>query len=99
MILELINKIDQFSREKKLQASLKYRSSKPACVPFEEFIAVSPSEENKVYLVHKNIIFENNSICDSSYTIYVFDENGNYLKEEKDIEKSFFNSLEVVKKL
>ena len=99
MTSELINKINQVSKKEKLNASKNYRSNSNSSVPYEELVVESP--DGKIYLVHKNMIFGRSSICDSSYTVFSFDENGNLLKQEnvEELGRGFFRTMKIIKKI
>jgi hypothetical protein len=45
------------------------------------------------------MIFDRNSISDSSYTVLSFDKDGNFVKKEQDLDIDFFTNMKVVKKL
>jgi hypothetical protein len=44
------------------------------------------------------MIFERGSIADSSYDVYSFDKEGNYVRKE-DMDRTFFRNMKVLKKL
>jgi len=101
MTSEIINKIDQKSKQEKFEASKNFKSNTNTCVPYEQEIGVSPLFPEFIFLVHKNMIFDKRALCDSSYHVYRFDENGNYLNQEevKDLGLEFFRTFKVLKKL
>jgi hypothetical protein len=47
------------------------------------------------------MIFDKRALCDSSYNVYKFDKDGNYLNQEdvKDLGLEFFRTFKVLKKL
>ena len=47
------------------------------------------------------MIFERNSISDSSYDVFTFDMNGNYIKKEsvEELGHDFFRDMKVIKKV
>ena len=47
------------------------------------------------------MIFDRNSVCDSSYDVYSFDRNGNYVRKEEveELGRDFFTTMKVIKKL
>lgn len=101
MTLESINKINQKSKELKFEASRNYKSHSTSSVPYEELVVISPNFDEKIFLVHKNMIFERNSIGDSSYSVYSFDDSGKYIQKEdvSELGKEFFRTMKVIKKL
>jgi hypothetical protein len=100
MISDLINKIDRKSKEVKFKASKNYKSNgRSNPVPYEEVIVLSEMFPDNIFLVHKNLIFERNSIGDSSYEVFSFDREGNFLEQKENLGKDFFRTMKVVKKL
>jgi hypothetical protein len=101
MTSELINKINQKSKQAKFEASRNYRSNAISCMPYEEVVVLSPKYPDFIFLVHKNMIFDRNSVCDSSYDVYSFDRNGNYVRKEEveELGRDFFTTMKVIKKL
>ena len=101
MTSDLINKIDQKSKIEKFKASKNYKPHGRACVPYEELVVLSPIHPDFIFLVHKNMIFERNSVCDSSYDVYSFNKQGELVKKEdvSELGKEFFHTMKVVKKL
>ena len=81
--MDLISKITQKSKLAKFDASKNYRSNATSTMPYEELIVLNNKYPDFIFLVHKNIIFERNSITDSSYHVYSFDKQGNFVREEK----------------
>ena len=68
-------------------------------MPYEEVVVLSDMFPDNIFLVHKNLIFERNSIGDSSYDVFSFDKEGNFLEEKDGLSKEFFRTMKVVKKL
>jgi hypothetical protein len=101
MTSEIINKINQKSKQVKFEASRNFKSNTNTCVPYEEEIGMSPLFPEFIYLVHKNMIFDKRALCDSSYNVYRFDKSGNFLNQEevKDLGLEFFRTFKVLKKL
>jgi hypothetical protein len=101
MTSELINKINIKSKRAKFDASRNYRSNGISCVPYEEVVVLSEKYPDFIFLVHKNMIFDRNSVCDSSYDVYSFDRNGEYVRKEdvEEIGRDFFTTMKVIKKL
>lgn len=101
MTSELINKIDQKSKLTKFQASRDYKAHGRSCMPYEELVVMSETYPDYIFLVHKNMIFERNSICDSSYDVYSFSKYGEFVKQENvdELGKEFFRNMKVIKKL
>lgn len=99
MISDLITKIRQKSKLLKFESSRNYRSNAKSEVPYEELIVLNPEYPDFIFLVHKNMIFDRNSISDSSYTVLSFDKDGNFVRKEQDLDIDFFMNMKVVKKL
>jgi hypothetical protein len=99
MISDLITKIRQKSKLLKFESSRNYRSNAKSEVPYEELIVLNSEYPDFIFLVHKNMIFDRNSISDSSYTVLSFDKDGNFVKKEQDLDIDFFTNMKVVKKL
>lgn len=98
MTTELISKINEKSKQEKFKASRDYRSNARSCVPYKEYVVVHEEHPNKFFLVHENMIFERNSICDSSYDVWSFDEKGNLLQKEnmEELGGKFFWKTKVI---
>lgn len=94
-----IEKITRKSKNMLFESSKAYRSQGRSCVPYEEVIATHPDHPEFIFLIHKNMIFDKGSICDSSYSVFTFDLDGNYLKKEDDQTVSFFRQIKVIKKI
>jgi hypothetical protein len=89
------------SKQAKFLASRDFKKNSHTSVPFEETVVVSPKYPNSIFLVHKNMVFDRSSLCDSSYDVFSFDREGNYIKSEdvKDLGREFFRTMKVLKKL
>jgi hypothetical protein len=101
MTLDLISKITKKAGQLLFHASRAYRGNAKSSMPYEQDIVFSDLYPDKLFLVVKNMLFERNSISDSSYSVHSFDQNGDYLKVE-DIEElgnDFFRSMQVVNKI
>ena len=84
-----------------LQASRDYNAQGNSCVPYEELIIYNDKYPEFLFLIHKNMLFAKGSICDTSYNVFTFDKDGNYVKKE-DVEglgREFFRNMKVLKKL
>jgi hypothetical protein len=101
MTSALLSKIDIKSKQAKFEASRNYRGHGQSSVPYEELVVLNTAYPDFIFLVHKNMIFDRNSISDSSYEVYSFDRNGNYIRKEnlEDLGSGFFMSMKVIKKL
>jgi hypothetical protein len=96
MISNLIDKITRKSKQFLLQASRDYQAQKKSCVPYEELIVTNEKYPDYYFLVHKNMIFDKGSICDTSYNVYSFDKDGEYVKKEE-MDLDFFRTNKVIK--
>jgi hypothetical protein len=101
MTSALINKINEKSKKAKFEASRNYKGHGQSSVPYEELVVLNSTYPDFIFLVHKNMIFDRNSISDSSYDVYSFDRNGNFVRKEKleDLDSKFFMNMKVIKKL
>jgi hypothetical protein len=101
MTSEILHKINTKSKQTKFQASKDFKRNTHTIVPFEEIVVVSPKYPDSFFLVHKNMVFDKSSLCNSSYDVFSFDKEGNYKKTEdvKDLGLDFFMSMKVLKKL
>jgi hypothetical protein len=101
MTSALLNKINIKSKQAKFEASRNYKGHGKSSVPYEELVVLASSFPDFIFLVHKNMIFDRNSVADSSYEVYSFDRNGNYIRKEnlEDLGSGFFMNMKVIKKL
>jgi hypothetical protein len=101
MTSEILHKINSKSKQAKFTASRGFKKNTHTSVPVEEVIVLSPKYPNFIFLVHKNMIFDRSSLCDSSYDVLSFDKEGNFIKSEdvKDLGREFFRTMKVLKKL
>lgn len=100
MTTELIHNIDIYSKKVKMNHSLS-KNRDISYVPYEEIVVVNQTYPNKYFLIHKNIVYKNNSIHDSKYEVYGFDDDGKMIGEQdlKKLGKKFFREMKVVKRL
>lgn len=101
MTSEILHKINTKSKQAKFKASRDFKRNTHTSVPFEEVVVLSPMHPDAIFLVHKNMVFDKSSLCDSSYDVFSFDKEGNYKKTEdvKDLGREFFRTMKVLKKL
>lgn len=101
MTSEILHKINTKSKQAKFKASKSFKRNAHTSIPFEEVIVLSPKHPDTIFLVHKNMVFDKSSLCDSSYDVFSFDMEGNYKKNEdvKDLGREFFRNMKVIKKL
>lgn len=99
MTSNLIDKITKKSKNMLFEFSKAYRPQGKSCLPYEELIATHPDHPDFIFLVHKNMIFDRGSICDSSYSVFSFDKEGEYVRKEDEQPNSFFKKLQVIKKI
>jgi len=101
MTSEIIRKIDQKSKQVKFQAARNFKTNTITKVPFEQEIGTSVMFPDFLYLVHKNMIFDKRALCDSSYDVFKFDKDGNFISEEdvKELGLEFFRTFKIIKKL
>lgn len=101
MTSDLINKITAKSKQALFEASRSYKGHARSSMPYEQEIVVVDKYPDFIFLVQKNMIFERNSISDSSYDVFSFDKNGNYVRKEDvaDLGWDFFKDMKVIKRL
>lgn len=78
-------------------ASKSYRTQGRSILPYEALIA---ENDKKMYLVHKNMIFDRGTIEDSSYDVWRITDKMELIKE--DVEKlgaAFFKKLKTIKEI
>jgi len=90
-----LSKITTKSKNLKWDASRGYHPIQESSVPYAEKIVV---HEGKPYLVHENMIFTKGSIDSSSYTVYEFDEEGDFMGEvdTANLPDNFFYTIELI---
>lgn len=96
---ESLDKIVRKSKNLLWESSRAYNSQGRSCVPYEELIVSSPRYPEQYFLVHKNMIFEKGTICDSSFSVFSFDKDGNLLDKEDITDTEFFRTMQVLKKI
>lgn len=101
MTSQIFYKINQKSKRVKFEAAKDYRGNSKSTMPYEEVVVISELYPDNLFLVHKNMIFDRNSVCDSSYNVYKFDKEGNFISEEdiKELGLNFFRTMKEIKKL
>ncbi len=99
--MDLISKITQKSKLAKFEASKNYKSNAKCSMPYEQLIVLNTKYPDFIFLVHKNMIFERNSMSDTSYCVYSFDKKGNFIKEEdpNKLGFDFFRDMRIIKKI
>jgi hypothetical protein len=98
MILEMINKIIRKSKGFKFESSRAYKAKGESTVPYEEKIVLSSKYPDFIFLVHSNMIFLGDRQVDSSYDVFSFNKQGEFVRKEDVIElgKDFFKDMKVV---
>ena len=96
MTSSLIDKIETKAKNLLFEANRGYRPQGPTCVPYEQLIVTNPSYPDMYFLVNKNMLFNRGTVCDTSYTVYSFDKDGEFIKEEDEKPLSFFRDMEVI---
>lgn len=99
MTLSSIDKITAKSKNLIFEARRSYRPHGRVCVPYGEEIVSNPDHPDRLFLVHRNLLMDRGSVCDTSYTVYSFDIEGEYIGREDEKPPSFFTKSEVVKKI
>lgn len=98
MISEQLNKIEKFSKNNFFDYSRNYKFQGITSMPYEAFIGYVSSIPKTLFLIHKNMVFDRNTITDSFYEVWSFDENGNSKKiEVEQLEPNFFKDIQVIK--
>jgi hypothetical protein len=101
MTSEILYKINEKSKRAKFESSKNFKLNTHTSMLYEQEVVLCPKYPDFIFLIHKNIIFDKKSVCDSSYDVFTFDKQGNYLKTEdvKDLGHEFFRTMKVIKKL
>ena len=83
------------SKNLKWEANKAYHPTQESSVVYGEKIA---QYGDKNFVIHENMIFKGGSIADSSYSVYSFDEEGEYLGPIKlqELPDDFFYQIDVV---
>ena len=96
---ELLDKIEKKAKNFRFEVVKKYRPNSTSVMPFEEVIVFSKEYPDFLFLVHKNYIFDRNSYSDTSYEVFSFDKQGNYVRKEsvEELGSEFFKNMKVLK--
>ncbi len=97
-----LDKITHKSKHLLFEAAKKYRGQARSVVPYCERIVISDEYPDFIFLVHENMIFGGKGgLEDSSYDVYAFSKEGEYIKKEDAYElgKKFFVNMKEVKKI
>jgi len=78
MTNEALNKIIQKAKGLDFEVSRGYNQQRRSPVVYKQEICSIKGYDNGYFLIHENIILEN-TIKDSSYDIFEFDLNGNFV--------------------
>ena len=78
MTNEVLNKIIQKAKALDFEVSRNYHQQRLSPVVYKQEICKIKGYENGYFLIHENIIL-GNTIEDSSYDIFEFDLNGNFV--------------------
>jgi len=100
MTSKTLHKIEEKANEFRLKASLKYKGGED-CVPYKETIVSNDKYPDFFFLVTENMIFKANSLRDSCYEVFSFNDDGDYVKKEDvaELGKSFFKQMKEIKTL
>jgi len=98
MTLETLNKISTASKHLCFNKSRGHKHQIPMTVPYEQLIVENAAYPDRIFVVHKCMNFNAKSLDDSSYKVYSFDMEGEYIKEEK-MGATFFRDMVVLKKI
>ena len=101
MTTQVLDKIENKSRQEMFLASKNWHQQRKSEVPLKKIIVLNEAYPDNIFLVHENVIYENGSIVDSSYSVWKFDNGGTILNKE-DVEKlgrPFFSKMKPIKKI
>jgi hypothetical protein len=78
MTNQVLNKIIQKAKALDFESSRSYHPQKRSSIVYKQEICSVKGYENGIFLIHENLIL-GNTIEDSSYDVFEFDINGNYV--------------------
>jgi hypothetical protein len=83
------------SKNLKWEVNKGYHPTQDSVVPYAEKI-VQYGDKN--YVIHENMIFKGGTIADSSYSVYEFDQEGEYMGAVRvqDLPDGFFYEMDIV---
>ncbi len=90
---EAVKKIVSKAKSLKFFAQKDFSESGKALFVCGQEIATHPNFPNFVFVIDSNMIYKGNELTDSSYTVYNFDMEGNYVEklEMKDLPSDFMS--------
>lgn len=100
--MELNNILEKIVNKAKriiLNASLDYSGTRTDIVPYKTTIVINDKYKDFYFLVQENIHFFSKSISDSSYSVFSFDSQGNFVMKEDigALGEDFFYNNKVLK--
>jgi len=93
-----LSKMTNKSKNLKWEANKAYHPTQESSIVYAEKIALYG---DKIFLIHESMIFKGGSVADSAYSVYSFDENGEYLGPVKlqELPDDFFYKIDLVEKI
>lgn len=90
-----LSKMTSKSKNLKWEANKVYHPTQESSVVYAEKIA---QYGDKIYVIHESMIFKGGSVADSAYSVYSFDEDGDYLGPVRlqELPDDFFYQIDVV---
>lgn len=97
MTNEVLNKIIQKAKALDFEVSRSYHPQKLSPVVYKQEICSIKGYENGIFLIHENVIM-GSTIVDSSYDVFEFDSNGNYIGrcEINELPDDFFRNKKTI---
>jgi hypothetical protein len=78
---EVIKKIIMKAKSLKFFAQKKFSESGTSVFVCAQEVCTHPDYPKFYFVIDSNMIYKGNKMSDSSYTVYSFDEDGNYIEE------------------
>jgi|688.fasta_scaffold917188_2 hypothetical protein len=97
MTNEVLKKITQKAKAFDFEVSRNYHPQKRTPIVYQQEICSLSGYEDNFFLIHENVILES-TIKDSSYEIFEFDKNGNYIGRcnLEDLPEDFFRNKKTI---
>ena len=97
MTNETLKKITQKAKALDFEMSRNYHPQRRSGVVYKQEICSIKGYDNGIFLIHENFFLEN-TIKDSSYDVFEFDNNGNYVGkcELSDLPDDFFRNKKAI---
>lgn len=97
MTKDVLNKIIQKAKALDFEVSRSFHPQKRSYVVYKQEICSINGYDNGIFLIHENIIM-GSTIEDTSYDVFEFDNNGNYIGRcnIEDLPNDFFRNKKTI---